>query len=106
MPCLFGSKYDYGFCVHRNFSRRIDLLLWTAHGRLQQHMNFLGFLFLGKKLFQVQLHVSVYRGNLVCRVTEHRSAESKVRRDNAAVFTVSDRRKGIHLKKRITNLVI
>ena len=53
-----------------------------------------------------QLHVIVFRGNLVCRVTEHRSAESKVRRDNAAVFMVSDRRKGIHLKKRITNLVI
>ena len=66
------------------------------------NMNFLGFLFLGKGLIQV----IVYRGNLVCRVTEHRSAESKVRRDNAAVFMVSDRRKGIHLKKRITNLVI
>ncbi|TSA56599.1 hypothetical protein D4R42_03180 [bacterium] len=66
----------------------------------------MGFLFLWNKLFQVQLHVIVFRGNLVCRVTEPRSAESKVRRDNAAVFMVSDRRKGIHLKKRITNLVI
>ena len=66
------------------------------------HELFWDFSFLGKGLIQV----IVYRGNLVCRVTEYRSAESNVRRDNAAMFTVSDRRKGIHLKKRITNLVI